>query len=775
MSPPRGNCSVTGDPYISTMENSPEPPAAREAPDADSASRKPAEDVSHPSAPGLPAPSTSEAEAEEADFNIPEPEPAYQKVLKESAERSTVKEGDLCKGEVVSVSPAGVFVDIGRKTEGLVALSDFNTAAGPPSPGDEIDVIVTSLGSLGEQATLSYQSAQQRILWSRIESAYRETAALTGRVVGQVKGGLAVDLGVHAFLPISHVDIKPTGDLELLVGQDVDVRVLNFNKARGNVVVSRRVLLEAELLRLKQETLAKLSEGALVSGTVKNLTNYGAFIDLGGLDGLLHVTDISYSRVKHPSDVIKVGDSISAKVLKFDPEREKVSLSLKALEPDPWEGAEERYQEGQRVTGQVVSTTEYGVFVELEKGLEGLIHSSEISWSRRTKRQAKALKIDRQVECLVVKVDRQARRVSLSIKRLEPDPWLTAAERYLIGTVVEGRVQNIAPYGAFLEIEEGIDGLVHLSDLTRDSKVRHPKDLLKKGENTRAVVLSVDTKNRRVALGIKQLEPDAWDTFFGTYLVGDIVTGRVTSQANYGVFVELAPGVEALCHSSEIRNNSRKKSKGTLRVGKSYSFKIIGLAEFENRIRLSRRGLPNQAPESQGPDKTPGSAKPENDATRAEAGHLAEAAAAPPPDAPKGSAKRRRRKTAKPKASNKELAPPSVVDQPGDVVAGVAAATQAEGSEGPGGDARVALSTDPPADLATSAEAAPEAHQRTETDAARRAAVLEASDGASTVDLPAEGKQDLPRPIEAEPSSEGAAETDLGTADAPPDAREPAT
>ncbi len=758
-----------------TLENSPETTAAKTASDAGSSPPEQAEDVPHPPTPGMPAPSSSEAEAEEADFNIPEPETAYQKVLKESAERSMVKEGDLCKGEVVSVSPDGVFVDIGRKTEGVVALSDFNTAASPPSPGDEIDVIVTSLGSLGEHATLSYQSAQQRILWSRIESAYRETAALTGRVVGQVKGGLAVDLGVHAFLPASHVDIKPTGDLELLVGQDIYVRVLKFNKTRGNVVVSRRVLLEAELLRLKQETLAKLSEGALVSGTVKNLTSYGAFIDLGGLDGLLHVTDISYSRVKHPSDVIKVGDSISATVLKFDPEREKVSLSLKVLEPDPWEGAEERYQEGQRVTGRVVSTTEYGVFVELEKGLEGLIHSSEISWSRRGKRRSKALKAGREVECFVVKVDREARRVSLSIKRLKPDPWIDAAERYPMGTVVEGRVQNIAPYGAFLEIEEGIDGLVHLSDLTRDSKVRRPKDLLKKGENTRAVVLSVDTKNRRIALGIKQLEPDAWDTFFGTYLIGDIVTGRVTSQAKYGVFVELVPGVEALCHSSEIRNNPRKKSKGALRVGKSYPFKIIGLAEFEKRIRLSRRGLPNQAPESQEPDKTPGAAKPKDDATGAEAGHLAEAAAAPPPDAPKGSAKRRRRKTAKPRARNKELPPPTVVDQPGGVVEGTATATQAEGSEGPGGDARVALTTDSTADLATSAEPAPGADQRTEPDAARRAAVLEAPDGASAVDLPTEEKRDPLRPIEAEPSSEGAPETDLSTVDAPPDARQPAT
>ena len=765
---------MAGDPHIVTLEDSPETAAAGAASHAGSSSPQPADDAPHPSAPGLPAACSSGAAPEEDDFKIPEPEPAYQKVLEES-EHPTVKEGDLCKGEVVSVSPAGVFVDIGRKTEGVVDLSDFSTDPGPPSPGDAIDVVVTSLGGPGEPATLSYLSARQRILWSRIESAYRETAALTGRIVGQVKGGLAVDLGVHAFLPVSHIDIKPAGDLELLVGQDIDVRVLKFNKARGNVVVSRRVILEAELLRLKKETLAKLSEGAVVSGTVKNLTSYGAFVDLGGLDALLHVTDISYSRVKHPSDVIQVGDSIAAKVLKFDPEREKVSLSLKAMEPDPWEGAEERYQEGQRVTGRVVSTTEYGVFVELEKGLEGLIHSSEISWSRRGKRRSKALKASREVECLVVNVDREARRVSLSIKRLKPDPWIDAAERYPKGTVVEGRVLNIAPYGAFIEIEEGIDGLVHLSDLTRDSKVRRPQELLKKGENTRAVVLSVDTKNRRIALGIKQLEPDAWDTFFGTYLVGDMVTGRVTSQAKYGVFVELAPGVEALCHSSEIRNNSRKKSKGALRAGKSYSFKIIGLAEFEKRIRLSRRGLPDQAPEPHERDETSETAKPSDDAMRAEGGGLTEAAAAAPSGTPKGPAKSRRRKTAKPRVRKKKPVSPTDADQPADVVEGVAAATQAEGSQEGGVDGPAALTVDSTGDLVTSAQAAPGADQRTENDAARRAAVLEAPDGASAVDLPTEEKRDPLRPIEAEPSSEGAPETDLSTVDAPPDAGQPAT
>jgi small subunit ribosomal protein S1 len=746
------------------MENSIERGVAGEVPDTASSSPQPAQEAPHPSAPGLPSPSSSDAE--EADFSIPEPEPAYQKASEESPELSAVKEGDLCQGEVVGVSPDGVFVDIGRKTEGIVPLSDF-AEAGPPSPGDAIDVIVTGLGNLGEHATLSYQSAQRRIIWGRIESAYRETAVMTGTVAGQVNGGLAVDLGVHAFLPVSHVDIKPPGDLERLVGQSIDVRIVKFNKAKGDVVVSRRVLLEAELLRLKRETLAKLSEGAVVSGTVKNLTSYGAFIDLGGLDGLLHVTDISYSRVKQPSDVIKVGDSISAKVLKFDPEREKVSLSLKALEPDPWEGAEERYQQGQRVKGRVVSSTEYGVFIELEKGLEGLIHSSEVSWSRHAKRQSKGLKIGREVECLVVKVDREARRVSLSIKQLEPDPWITAVERYPMGTVIEGRVLNLVPYGAFVEVEEGIDGFVHLSDLTRDTKVRHPKDLLKKGQNTRAAVLRVDTKERRIALGLKQLEPDAWDTFFGLYLVGDIITGRVTSQAKYGVFVDLAPGVEALCHSSEMRSNAGQKSKGALRVGQSYSFKITGLSEFEKRIRLSRRGVPNQAPESKGAENSAGAAKPDDDANRA--------------DGAQGPAKRRRRKRTRPSARAKELAPATVADhaEGGDPTAATIA--QGEGPEGQGGDASVATAMDSTAALLTSAalvtsdDAVPEANRPAESSASVQAVVPEASDGKSAVDVgvPAEETHGQPAPIDAESATEQPPETGTVEVDAAPGAQEP--
>ena len=759
----------------------------REVPDAGSSSSQLVDEASHPSAPGLPTPSSSEDEAEEADFSIPEPEPAYQKVFEESAEPSTVEEGDLCKGEVVGVSPDGVFVDIGRKTEGVVALSDF-ADAGPPSPGDTIEVIVTGLGNLGEQATLSYRSAQHRIIWGRIESAYRETAVVTGKVTGQVNGGLAVDLGVAAFLPVSHVDIKSPGDLEPLVGQDVDVRVLKFDKAKGTVVVSRRVVFEAELLRLKRETLAKLSEGALVSGTVKNLTSYGAFIDLGGLDGLLHVTDISYSRVKHPSDVIKVGDSISAKVLKFDAKREKVSLSLKALEPDPWEGAEERFQKGQRVKGRVVSSTEYGVFVELEKGLEGLIHSSEVSWSQRMKRQAKGLKVGRDIECLVVKVDRKARRVSLSLKQLEPDPWITALERYPKGTVVEGRVLNIAAYGAFVEIEEGIDGFVHLSDLTRDSKVRHPKELLKKGQNIRAAVLRVDTKARRIALGLKQLEPDAWDAFFGLYLVGDIITGRVTSQAKYGVFVELAPGVEALCHSSEMRSSSGKKSKGALRVGQSYSFKITGLSEFEKRIRLSRHGVPNQKLESSGVEETAGVAKPDGDADRAEAvslkGSVASSAAGP-----QGATKRRRRKRARSSSRGKELDPAAVADQTEGVVSGAATAVPAEGSEETSGDAQVATKMDSKTDLVTSAATEAEADQPTESSPLHQLPVSVPADGAPAVDVDVssiddpqgveetqrvEESQGQPPPIEAEPAAERTQGIDPVEVDVPPDVQEPA-
>lgn len=501
-----------------------------------------------------------------------------------------IRAGDLCQGQIISIDGDNVIVGYGGKTEGILPLAELREAGiADPAPGQSIEVSVESLGGAGDYAVLSFLKAHRSRLWEQIETSYRQKEQLTAKVTGRVKGGLTVDIGIPAFLPGSQADVRPVPDLDSLVGQEIPVRIVKLSRGRGNVVVSRRALLEEELQQRRQETLAGLSEGATVTGTVKNVTNYGAFIELGGIDGLLHVTDISWGRVRNPGEVLRVGQEIALKVLKFDAGKERVSLSLKHMQPDPWENIEQRYQEGARAMGRVVSITDYGAFVELEPGLEGLIHVSELGWSKRLKHPSKALKLEEQVEGVITQVSKAERRISLSLKRLQPDPWVNLSERYPIGQMVQGRVRNLTSYGAFVEVEEGVDGLVHVSDLSWSNKVKHPKDELKKGQLIRAVVLHVDQENRRVSLGVKQLEPDVWETFFSLHLVGDDVKGQITRFAKFGAFVELAPGVEGLCHNSEMSANNSKQRKPPLRAGQEYEFRIIKLDEFDKKISLSRR------------------------------------------------------------------------------------------------------------------------------------------------------------------------------------------
>ncbi len=387
-------------------------------------------------------------------------------------------------------------------------------------------------------------------------------------------------------MPSTQVDLRPVHNLDAYVGMDIAVKVLKLNRRRNNIVVSRKAVLEEELAARKAALLENLKEGDLVTGVVKNLTEYGAFIDLGGIDGLLHVSDISYGRVAHPQDVLQVGQEITVKVLKFDREKERISLGLKQVLPDPWETVGERYQPGMRVIGRVVSVTDYGAFVELEPGVEGLIHISEMTWSRRMKHPSKVVKVGDNVESVVLDVRPHERRISLGIKQLEPDPWTTVDQRYAVGSVVEGRVRKLADFGAFVEIEEGIDGLVHVSDLSWTRRIQHPSEVLKKGQVVQAVILSIDAPNRRLSLGIKQLQPDAWETFFQQHHVGDIVRGKPTRAASFGVFVELAPGVEGLCHNSEIPPEMRRQSP-PLPIGEEMNFRIIKMNEAERRIGLS--------------------------------------------------------------------------------------------------------------------------------------------------------------------------------------------
>ncbi len=525
----------------------------------------------------------------------------YQAFLDDYSSHFTSGEPELLHGHVLSVSDKEVIVDIGRKTEGLVPSVQFPQADGKPTvkPGDTIEVMIDRTGDQVEgYILLSYERAHRRQIWEHLEKAAAEGTPVKGRVVSKIKGGLAVDIGIISFLPSSQVEIRPAQNLDPYVGQEFDVRILKLNRRRGNAVVSRRVLIEGELLARKAEALAHISVGSEVTGVVKNLTDYGAFVDLGGIDGLLHVSDLSYGSVSHPSAVVHVGQHITAKVLKFDREKERISLGLKQMRPDPWATIDAQYPPQSRVIGRIVSVTDYGAFVELEPGVEGLIHISEMTWSRRMKHPAKVVKAGDQVEAVVLEVKPKDRRISLGIKQLEADPWTTVTERYSIGSVVEGRVRKLADFGAFVEIEEGIDGLVHVSDMSWTAHVKHPSELVKKGQTVQAVVLNIDASSRRLSLGIKQLQPDNWEIFFRTHQVGEVVRGRTCRAAAFGVFIELLPGVEGLCHRSEIPGETTKrrspKPSGEdppLPIGEEMDFKIVKMNEAQKRIGLSLRAL----------------------------------------------------------------------------------------------------------------------------------------------------------------------------------------
>lgn len=526
---------------------------------------------------------------------LPAEEAEYEQLIDGYSHFAPPHEGELLQGRVLNVTDKDVIVDFGYKSEGLVPIEQFVLPDGSihVRAGDLIDVMVDRTGPQPEgYILLSHERASKLRSWDNLEKAHRDGLIVSGRVLGRIKGGLTVDVGVVAFMPGSQVDVRPLHNLETFVGKDIPVKIVKLNRRRGNIVVSRKMAVEEDLVARKSAALGEISEGAVVTGTVKNLTDYGAFIDLGGIDGLLHVSDMSFGRVNHPSEMINVGDQLTVKVLKFDRSKERISLGLKQLVPDPWENIASNYPIGARVIGRVVSVTDYGAFVELEPGVEGLIHISEMTWSRRMKHPSKVVRVGDQVEAVVLEVKPRDRRVSLGIKQLEPDPWTTVAERYSIGSVIEGRVRKLTDFGAFIEIEEGIDGLVHISDISWTKRIKHPSETLKKGQLVQAVILNIDAPNHRLSLGIKQLQPDAWESFFRTHMVGDIVRGKVCRSASFGVFVELAPGVEALCHRSEIPGGSdRRSEEAPLAVGEEMDFKVIKMSEAEKKIGLSVRAL----------------------------------------------------------------------------------------------------------------------------------------------------------------------------------------
>jgi small subunit ribosomal protein S1 len=546
---------------------------------------------------------TTEAEIAESSETMdqlldqfPTPEPA-------------VTEGEIFDGRVLAVTDAGVIVDVGGKFEGLVPAQEFaeSGSAIEFGPGQTIEVERLHEHKDG-YVLLSHVRAHRRRVWERIERSYRQHSDIKGKVSERIKGGLVVDIGVRAFLPASQIELRPVHDLEGWKDREIDVRVLKLNRKRGNVVVSRRAILEEEQKAKREALLATMSDGAVVTGRVKNVTDYGVFVDLGGIDGLLHVSDLVWGRVPHPSSVVQAGEEIQVQILKFDKEKQRISLGRKQLLPDPWATVPERFPVGTRVKGKIVGVTDYGAFVQIEPGVEGLVHVSEMSWSKRAKHPSKIVKVGEEADVVVLEVKTDQRRISLGLKQTQADPWEAAAEKYPVGTMVSGRVRNLADFGAFVEIEEGMEGLIHISDVSWTERIKHPSEKFKKGDTIQAKVLKVDSQNRRLSLGIKQVN-DIWANWFGEHKIGDLIKGKVARATDFGAFVELSDGIEALCHVSEIeerrpkgeRDKEREKGSRGARVtavltpGQEYEFKVLRLEPEQHKISLSYRAAQKQA------------------------------------------------------------------------------------------------------------------------------------------------------------------------------------
>jgi small subunit ribosomal protein S1 len=548
--------------------------------------------------PAVPEPVALEA-AEEPEYDAEDFAKALESFDREQAAekdaaQSLTAEEVVVTGTVVKITDKHMVVDIGLKSEGLIPLDQVvdHTGALKFAVGDTIEVVVEREESEGGYL-VSHEKALRHKVWDKLEEAANTKTPVKGMVVSRVKGGLTVDIGIKAFLPGSQVEVRPVRNLDGYIGTELEVRVIKLNKKRGNVVISRKEILEEEQNAKKTVTLSTLEEGSVFTGVVKNLTDYGAFVDMGGLDGLLHITDMSWGRLTHPRDLVNVGDEIQVKVLKFDKEKQRVSLGFKQLTPDPWLDAIERYPVGAQVRGRVLSVTDYGSFVELEQGIEGLVHVSEMTWSKRMKHPSKMVKPGDEVDTIILSVNPTDRRISLGMKQLQDNPWEALEDKYPVGQVIEGRVRNLTDFGAFIEIEDGIDGLVHVSNLSWTKRIKHPSEVLKKGEKVKAVVLGVEPENRRLSLGVKQLQPDVWDTFFAQHRVGDVIKGKVLRTAQFGAFVEIAEGVEGLCHVSEAVDESGKQI--TLEVGNEHEFKIVKMNQEEKKVGLSIKAIGEEA------------------------------------------------------------------------------------------------------------------------------------------------------------------------------------
>lgn len=515
----------------------------------------------------------------------------FAELFEDAVAENEVKAGDIVKGSIVEVQPDYVLVDINYKSEGLIPMSEFRVVEGTDAiqPGDEIEVYVDKIENDNGMIVLSKEKADMMRAWTDISRAAENQEHIEGTVISKVKGGLSVDIGVKAFLPGSQIDLRPVRNMDMYIGKKFKFKVIKFNKKRGNIVLSRRALLEEERESLRSQTKDQMKEGSRVNGIVKNVTDYGAFIDLGGIDGLLHITDMSWSRIKHPSEVINVGDDIEVVVLKYDTEKERVSLGLKQLTEDPWNDTAQKFPVGDKISGKVVSLTDYGAFIDVGEGVEGLIHVSEMSWTKRVKHPSQIINVGDEVEVQVLALDEENRRISLGMKQLQPNPWNELKDAYPPGTIIEGEVKSITDFGIFIGIEEGIDGMVHISDFSWTKRVNHPSEMYNKGDNVRAVVLGVDIDNERFSLGIKQLDADPWAEVDKKFTIGTMHEVKVTKLADFGVFVELSDDIEGLVHISELSTKRVNSPDEVCNVGDTIKAEVISIDQDARKVGLSAR------------------------------------------------------------------------------------------------------------------------------------------------------------------------------------------
>ena len=496
------------------------------------------------------------------------------------------KASQIIMGKVIAISKGLVTVDVGFKSEGMISLSEFPESGKNLQVEDEVEVFMEKVEDNDGNVVLSKEKANKIKIWDDLVKNYEADEIIQGTVIAKAKGGVTVDIGLKAFLPGSQIDLRPIRNLEKLIGEKFDMKIIKMNKKRGNIVLSRRILLEEQRKQIRTGTLEKMDEGNLIEGIIKNITEYGVFIDLGGIDGLLHITDMSWGRVNHPSEMFSIGDKVTVVVLKYDKEKERVSLGLKQTSPDPWVDVDSKFPVDTKIKGKVVSVTDYGVFVELEKGIEGLVHISEMSWSRHVKHPSKIVAIGDEVEALVLTLDKEKKRISLGMKQIEPNPWDQIEDKYPIGTEVEGTVRNLTDFGAFVELEDGVDGLIHISDLSW-KKIKHPSEVLKKKDKISSAVLSIDKENCRISLGIKQLLPDPWDEIAGNYPIGTEVSGKIIKVTGFGAFAEFGDGLEGLIHVSQLSSKNITAPEEAVKVDDDIKAKVIKVDTNDKKIALS--------------------------------------------------------------------------------------------------------------------------------------------------------------------------------------------